>query len=42
MTTHGRTGLQRVALGSVAARLVHDVTAPVLILRPELDDSGPT
>jgi nucleotide-binding universal stress UspA family protein len=40
MTTHGRTGLRRVTLGSVAARVVHDVTSPVLILRPELEDEG--
>jgi nucleotide-binding universal stress UspA family protein len=39
MTTHGRTGLARVTLGSVATRLVHEVTAPVLILRPELDEA---
>jgi nucleotide-binding universal stress UspA family protein len=38
MTTHGRTGLARVTLGSVAARVVHEVTVPVLVLRPELDE----
>lgn len=33
MTTHGRTGLERFALGSVADRLVRAGTAPVLLLR---------
>lgn len=32
MTTHGRTGLERFALGSVADRLVRLGTAPVLLL----------
>jgi nucleotide-binding universal stress UspA family protein len=35
MTTHGRTGLARLAMGSVAARVVHDSESPLLILRPE-------
>jgi nucleotide-binding universal stress UspA family protein len=34
LTTHGRTGLQRVALGSVAMRVAHDATVPLLVLRP--------
>lgn len=33
MSTHGRTGLERFALGSVADRLVREGTAPVLLLR---------
>lgn len=33
MTTHGRTGLARFALGSVADRLVRGGVAPVLLLR---------
>lgn len=33
MTTHGRTGLARVALGSVADRLVRGGHVPVLLLR---------
>jgi nucleotide-binding universal stress UspA family protein len=33
MTTHGRTGLERFALGSIADRLVHAGKAPVLLLR---------
>lgn len=40
MTTHGRTGLARVTLGSVATRVVHEVTSPVLLLRPELDEES--
>jgi nucleotide-binding universal stress UspA family protein len=34
MTTHGRTGLVRFALGSVADMLVREGTAPVLLVRP--------
>jgi nucleotide-binding universal stress UspA family protein len=34
MTTHGRTGLARVALGSVANEVVRAVEAPVLLVRP--------
>lgn len=34
MTTHGRSGLRRLALGSVAARIVHRAPTPVLLLRP--------
>ncbi|HEX6292014.1 MAG TPA: universal stress protein [Herpetosiphonaceae bacterium] len=34
MTTHGRGGLARVWLGSVADRLVRHSTTPVLLLRP--------
>jgi nucleotide-binding universal stress UspA family protein len=38
MATHGRTGLARVALGSVALRVVHGSPCPVLIQRaPRLD-----
>lgn len=33
MTTHGRTGLERFALGSIADRLVHGGKAPTLLLR---------
>ena len=35
MTTHGRTGLTRWALGSVADRLLRRVTIPVLLLHPQ-------
>jgi nucleotide-binding universal stress UspA family protein len=34
MATHGRTGLARVALGSVAADLLHDSAVPLLLWRP--------
>lgn len=34
MATHGRTGLARLALGSVADELVREGTIPVLLLRP--------
>ena len=34
MCSHGRTGLARFALGSVAERLLHHGTAPVLLVRP--------
>jgi hypothetical protein len=33
MTTHGRSGLQRLWLGSVAANIVHQSTCPVLLIR---------
>ena len=38
MTAHGRSGVSRCWIGSVADRLVRRVTAPVLLLRP---GSGP-
>lgn len=37
MTTHGRTGLSRWALGSVADRVRHLVHRPLLVLRPHDD-----
>jgi nucleotide-binding universal stress UspA family protein len=33
-TTHGRTGLARLTLGSTAAAIVRDATCPVLLVRP--------
>ncbi|HEV7129285.1 MAG TPA: universal stress protein [Ktedonobacterales bacterium] len=36
MTTHGRTGMVRFALGSTADRLVRHGHVPVLLLRPEV------
>jgi nucleotide-binding universal stress UspA family protein len=36
MTTHGRSGISRWALGSVADRLVRTAEAPVLLLRADL------
>jgi nucleotide-binding universal stress UspA family protein len=35
MSTHGRTGLARVALGSVTALVVHNAPCPVLVVRPD-------
>jgi nucleotide-binding universal stress UspA family protein len=35
IATHGRTRLARLALGSVAAAVVHDASCPVLVLRPD-------
>ncbi|HEX7090599.1 MAG TPA: universal stress protein [Longimicrobiales bacterium] len=37
MTTHGRGGLSRAWLGSVADALVREATIPVLLLRPRRD-----
>ena len=34
MSTHGRTGLARIVLGSVATDVVHDSPCPVLVTRP--------
>ena len=34
MTTHGRGGLERVWLGSIADALIRQVSAPVLLIRP--------
>jgi nucleotide-binding universal stress UspA family protein len=33
MTTHGRTGLARVLMGSVSERVVREVPVPVLLWR---------
>jgi nucleotide-binding universal stress UspA family protein len=35
MATHGRTGFQRLALGSVAASVVHTAPCPVLVVPPD-------
>ena len=34
IATHGRGGLQRMALGSVADKLIRAAEVPVLVLRP--------
>lgn len=34
MSTHGRTGMQRLLLGSIAEQVVHDSPIPVLLIRP--------
>lgn len=36
LSTHGRSGLERAWLGSVADRLVRTLTVPLLLVRPEL------
>ena len=33
MSTHGRSGLSRLVLGSVATQVVHHATVPVLLMR---------
>ncbi len=40
MATHGRTGLARFALGSVADRMVREGTAPVLLVRSQPTDAS--
>ncbi len=43
MATHGRTGLGRLVLGSVAERVLRGVAVPVLLMRPALDgEARPT
>ena len=37
MTTHGHSGLARLVFGSVANKVMHDINAPVLVIRPDLD-----
>jgi nucleotide-binding universal stress UspA family protein len=36
--THGRTGIRRAFLGSIAEEVLHDATIPVLTIGPELRD----
>jgi nucleotide-binding universal stress UspA family protein len=35
MATHGRTGMTRLMLGSVAQSVLHQSSVPVLLVRPE-------
>ena len=35
MSTHGRTGAQRLLLGSVTDGVVHDSPLPVMVIRPK-------
>ncbi len=35
MTTHGRSGIARLAMGSIAERVVQDATLPVLLVRDQ-------
>lgn len=37
MTTHAREGLKRLVKGSVAGKVLHDMTIPVLLFHPTLD-----
>jgi nucleotide-binding universal stress UspA family protein len=41
MATHGRTGLSRFFLGSVAERVVRESTVPVLTIRAEQKKKAP-
>lgn len=34
LSSHGWTGLRRLAMGSIATKLLHECTYPVLVLRP--------
>ena len=38
MTTHGRTGLSRVLMGSVADHVLHNAHCPVLLIRTHMHD----
>jgi len=38
MSTHGRSGLTRFLMGSVADRMVHSAKMPVLLVRPDLSE----
>jgi nucleotide-binding universal stress UspA family protein len=38
--THGRTGLKRLVIGSVAERVVREAPCPVLVARPATDRCG--
>lgn len=40
MSTHGRNGLGRVLFGSVAQELLHQLTLPILLLRPTPPDAA--
>jgi len=42
MTTHGRGGISRAWLGSVADSFIRQSTAPVLLIRPEEQERPPT
>jgi len=37
MTTHGHSGLVRLVFGSVANKVMHDLSVPVLVIRPDLE-----
>lgn len=35
MATHGRTGMKKMMLGSIALKVLHESNVPVLLIRPE-------
>lgn len=39
MATHGRSGVKRLVLGSVAERVLHETTRPLLLVRPSESDA---
>lgn len=42
MSTHGRSGTARLILGSITDKVLHSTNAPVLMLRPEDEDTSLT
>ena len=40
MSTHGRTGISRLIVGSVADRVVHVTSSPTLLVRPHIDENA--
>jgi nucleotide-binding universal stress UspA family protein len=42
IATHGRSGASRWLLGSVADKVIHSATVPVLLVRPDLSNSQPS
>ena len=41
MTTHGRSGIERAWLGSVADEMIRSIEVPVIVLRPRTDGTFP-
>ncbi len=41
MTTHGRSGIERAWLGSVADEVIRSIEVPVIVLRPRTDGTFP-
>jgi nucleotide-binding universal stress UspA family protein len=41
MTTHGRSGIERAWLGSVADEVIRSIEVPVIVLRPKADGTFP-
>jgi len=41
MTTHGRSGIERAWLGSVADEVIRSIEVPVIVLRPRTDGTVP-